>query len=124
MDIARSDIVKAAAGRDKGKLFFVLDVEGDFLLLADGKTRKLERPKRKKRKHVVFQARIDCRATEKIRSGDRLVDFIDGASLFNGPYSDLCTVDGVHPNDAGFFRSKNTSSTARTRHPSSQSSTP
>ena len=74
MDIARSDIVKAAAGRDKGKLFFVMDVEGDFLLLADGKTRKLERPKRKKRKHVVFQARIDCRATEKIRSGDRLTN--------------------------------------------------
>ena len=55
MDIARSDIVKASAGRDKGKLLFVLDVEGDFLLLADGKTRRLERPKRKKRKHVVFQ---------------------------------------------------------------------
>ena len=74
MDIARSDIVKAAAGRDKGKLFFVLDVEDDFLLLADGKTRKLERPKRKKRKHVVFRARIDCRTTEKIRSGDRLTN--------------------------------------------------
>ena len=74
MDIARSDIVKAVAGRDKGKLFFVMDVEDDFLLLADGKTRKLERPKRKKRKHVVFQARIDCPATEKIRSGDRLTN--------------------------------------------------
>ena len=74
MDIARSDIVKAAAGRDKGKLFFVLGVEDDLLLLADGKTRRLERPKRKKRKHVVFQARIDCRTTEKIRSGDRLTN--------------------------------------------------
>ena len=74
MDIARSDIVKAAAGRDKGKLFFVLDVEDDFLLLADGKTRKLERPKRKKRKHVVFRARIDCRTTEKIRSGEKITN--------------------------------------------------
>ncbi len=74
MDIARSDIVKAAAGRDKGKLFFVMDVEDGFLLLADGKTRRLERPKRKKSKHVVFQARLDCRTTEKIRSGDRLTN--------------------------------------------------
>ena len=74
MDIARSDIVKASAGRDKGKLFFVMDVEDNFLLLADGKTRRLERPKRKKRRHVVFQARIDCRTTEKIRSGDRLTN--------------------------------------------------
>lgn len=74
MDIARSDIVKAATGRDKGKLFFVLDVDGDFLLLADGKTRRLERPKRKKRKHVIFQARFDCRTAEKIRSGEKLAN--------------------------------------------------
>ena len=74
MDIARSDIVKAVAGRDKGKLLFVLDVEGDFLLLADGKTRRLERPKRKKRKHVAFQARFDCRTAEKIQSGEKLTN--------------------------------------------------
>ena len=74
MDIARSDIVKATAGRDKGKLFFVVDVEEDLLLLADGKTRRLERPKRKKRKHVVFQARFDCRVSEKIRSGEKLTN--------------------------------------------------
>ena len=72
MDIARSDIVKASAGRDKGKLFFVLEVEGEYLLLADGKNRRLERPKRKKRKHVIFQAHFDCRTAEKIRSGEKL----------------------------------------------------
>ena len=59
MDIARSDIVKSAAGRDRGRLFFVLGTEGEFLLLADGKSRKLERPKRKKRKHVTFACRAD-----------------------------------------------------------------
>ena len=48
MDIVRADIVKSTAGRDKGKYFFVLAEEEEFLLLADGKTRKLERPKRKK----------------------------------------------------------------------------
>ncbi|MCI8302037.1 MAG: hypothetical protein HFF68_04670 [Oscillospiraceae bacterium] len=74
MDIARSDIVKSAAGRDKGKLFFVLEAEEDFLLLADGKTRKLESPKRKKRKHAVFQAHCDCRAAEKIRSGEKVTN--------------------------------------------------
>ena len=74
MDIARSDIVKATAGRDKGKLFFVLDAEEDFLLLADGKTRRLERPKRKKRKHVAFQARFDRRTAEKIQSGEKLTN--------------------------------------------------
>ena len=74
MDIARSDIVKSAAGRDRGRLFFVLGTEGEILLLADGKTRRLEKPKRKKRRHVVFQARFDCRTAEKIRSGEKLAN--------------------------------------------------
>ena len=74
MDIARSDIVKSTAGRDKGKPFFVLEVEGDFLLLADGKTRRLESPKRKKRKHVRFETRPACRTAEKIRGGEKLAN--------------------------------------------------
>ena len=52
MDIARSNIVKSIAGRDAGSLFFVLATEGDFLLLADGKRRRVETPKRKRRKDV------------------------------------------------------------------------
>lgn len=72
--IARSDIVKATAGRDKGKLFFVLDEEEDFLLLADGRTRKVERPKRKKRRHVSLVSRVDCRVAEKIRGGEKLTN--------------------------------------------------
>ena len=74
MDIARSDIVKSTAGRDKGKFFFVLEVEEDFLLLADGKTRKLESMKRKKRKHAAFAAHYDCRVAEKIRSGEKITN--------------------------------------------------
>ena len=49
MDIARSNIVKSIAGRDAGSLFFVLATEGDFLLLADGRRRRVENPKRKRR---------------------------------------------------------------------------
>ena len=74
MEIARSDIVKSIAGRDKGKYFFVMKVEDDFFLLADGKTRRIENPKRKKRKHAEFVARFDCRVAEKIRSEDKITN--------------------------------------------------
>lgn len=47
-------LVQATAGRDKGGLFCVLDEQGDYLLLADGRSRKVERPKRKKRKHTAL----------------------------------------------------------------------
>ena len=74
MEIARSDIVRSIAGRDQGKLFFVLDTDGEFLLLADGKTRRLESPKRKKRKHTEFGERNDCRVAEKIRSEEKVTN--------------------------------------------------
>ena len=42
MEIAKSDLVLATAGREKGRLFFVVDVQNEYLLLADGKSRRLE----------------------------------------------------------------------------------
>lgn len=34
--------------------------------------------------------------------GDTNVYYIDGASIYRGPYSEMCTVDKTHPNDLGF----------------------
>ncbi len=50
-----------------------------------------------KRRAVVFES--FQRAKEM---GDRNLYFIDGESLFRGPYVHLCTVDGCHPTDMGF----------------------
>ena len=58
MDIVKSNIVKSTAGRDEGDLFFVLDIQEEFLLLADGKRRRVENPKRKKCKHVAYVGRV------------------------------------------------------------------
>ena len=74
MDIAKSSLVQATAGREKGKYFFVLGTEGEYLLLADGKCRKLEAPKRKKCRHVRFIAQSDCRVAEKIRSNEKITN--------------------------------------------------
>lgn len=45
-------IVLSLAGHDRGRLYLVLREEGEFVLLADGKGRKLATPKRKRKKHV------------------------------------------------------------------------
>ena len=74
MEIARSNIVRSDAGRDKGKLFVVLAVEWEYLLLADGKSRKAETPKRKKRRHVLFVAADDSRLSDKIKCEEKITN--------------------------------------------------
>ena len=74
MDIGKSDMIVSLAGRDKGQLFFVVDTDGDFVLIAGGKGRKLETPKRKKRKHIQKVLQADTRVAEKIRNGDKVLN--------------------------------------------------
>ena len=74
MEIAKSNIVRSDAGRDKGKLFVVLAVEGEFLLLADGKSRKVEHPKRKKRRHVLFVSAEETRLADKLKRGEKITN--------------------------------------------------
>ena len=54
MDVARSDVVRSCAGRDSGQLFFVVELDESYVYLADGKGRRVEKPKRKKRKPVSY----------------------------------------------------------------------
>ena len=74
MDIAKASIVQSDAGRDKGKLFFVLDAEGEYLLLADGKSRKVETPKRKKRKHVRLVSDKELEVSTKIKGEEKITN--------------------------------------------------
>ena len=52
MEVDKSSLVVSKAGRDQGQLFYVIDADEQYVYLADGKSRRLEKPKRKKRKHI------------------------------------------------------------------------
>ena len=52
------DVVASLNGRDKGKRFVVIGREEEYVLLADGKGRKVDKPKRKKFKHVSPDGRV------------------------------------------------------------------
>lgn len=47
------DVVKSVAGRDKNSLLAVIGECDGFVLVADGKNRPLERPKRKNSRHLI-----------------------------------------------------------------------
>ena len=69
-----SDVVVSTAGRDQGDLFYVIDEDPVFLMLANGKDRTLDKPKRKKRKHIQKVLRSETRVAEKLRAGDKVLN--------------------------------------------------
>lgn len=52
MKLSKGSVIKAVAGRDRGKLFAVTDIQGGYCFIADGKKRKLASHKRKNIKHI------------------------------------------------------------------------
>lgn len=61
-------VAESLSGRDKGRLYLILKVQGERLYLCDGSYRTLSNPKQKNRKHVrlmpVFFPEIAERAGE------------------------------------------------------------
>ncbi len=52
MELKIGSVVRAKAGRDKDSFFVVTAVEKEYCFIADGKSRKLIKPKRKNTKHL------------------------------------------------------------------------
>ena len=70
MDELKGLIVRSISGHDKGQLMVVVGVDDlGRLLLANGKTRKLEAPKKKRKKHVVR-----CGSTERLTAEGMLTN--------------------------------------------------
>ena len=73
-NISIADVVMPTAGRDQGKIFYVIQEDAMYLYLANGKDRTLDKPKQKKRKHVQKVLRSETRVAGKLRSGDKVLN--------------------------------------------------
>ena len=73
-DLNIADVVVSTAGRDQGKLFYVIGTDPVYLTLANGKDRTLEKPKLKKRKHIQKVLRSETRVADKLRLGDKVLN--------------------------------------------------
>ncbi|MGN0985958.1 MAG: hypothetical protein ACI4OU_05630 [Candidatus Enterenecus sp.] len=74
MRFEKAQIVRSLRGHDSGELFCVMDADGGWLLLADGKRRRVSRPKRKNAKHVVSAGGWKHPTIEKLRAGQAVGD--------------------------------------------------
>ena len=72
--ISIADVVRSTAGRDQGTYFYVIKEEQQYLFLVNGKDRQLDKPKRKKRKHVQKVLRSETRVAVMLRSGDKVLN--------------------------------------------------
>ncbi len=67
MDLKQGQLVKSKAGRDKGRLYIIIGLEKDRVLLSDGRYRPVTMPKRKNAKHLQPYHNVDREIKEKIR---------------------------------------------------------
>lgn len=74
-DVALGQIVHSKAGRDNGKYFIVVGIINDnYVLIADGDLRKINDPKKKKVKHLVFHDKIAENIKNMILENKRITD--------------------------------------------------
>ena len=59
MSFDLADVVISINGRDAGKRFIIVETKEEYSLIADGKGRRIEKPKLKKNKHLKLEEKAD-----------------------------------------------------------------
>ena len=57
-------LASSKAGHDKDKIYIIINEDAEYVWLADGKLRTVDRPKKKRRKHIQI---IKCFNNEEMR---------------------------------------------------------
>lgn len=68
-------VVLSKAGRDINHLYVVVrQIDNDYVLLANGNTKSIDMPKKKKIKHLIILENIDEKLLSLIKSCDKSTD--------------------------------------------------
>lgn len=79
-------VVYSKQGRDKGSYFIVNKViDENFVEIVDGRVRKLDKPKKKKIKHLTIKPQVMVKIAEKLKLGTTVFDseIRSGLKVFN-----------------------------------------
>jgi len=72
MKIELADVVISINGRDAGKRFLVVGTRDEYSMIADGKGRRIEKPKLKKNKHLKLEDRADGLIAKKLIENEKV----------------------------------------------------
>ena len=70
----RGMLARSKAGHDTGKLYVLTEADSDFVWLCDGKIRPLDRPKKKRRRHIQIIYQLPGNLRELIEEGGEIRD--------------------------------------------------
>ena len=70
------------AGHDKDSVYAVVAEEGSMVLLADGRTRTLEKPKKKNQKHIRRIGNLPNEVREKLQRVSQNSDLVHVLKLY------------------------------------------
>lgn len=68
-EFVRGMLARSKAGHDIGKLYVVMDVDTEYVYLADGVSRTVDKTKKKKRKHIQIIYKIPAFLQEVMSEG-------------------------------------------------------
>ena len=75
LPVEPGSIVISKAGRDQGRLFLVVEeVDDDFVMIANGDLRKLDRLKKKRRKHLKPTGTVVGAFKDRLSKGEKVED--------------------------------------------------
>lgn len=73
MEISLGQVVYSKAGRDTGKRFVIVGfADSEHVLIANGDLRRVEKPKKKKIKHLVYDNEVLSPINDKLCNKQRI----------------------------------------------------
>lgn len=62
------------AGHDKGKTYIIWNADDEYVYLVNGITKKIDEPKKKKKRHVQIQCCMDDVVKQKLNNNCKITD--------------------------------------------------
>lgn len=66
MEYSSGMFARSKAGHDKNKLYLISKIEDEFVYLVDGKIRTIDKPKKKRIKHIQIDYQVDAQIKTKL----------------------------------------------------------
>lgn len=67
-------LARSLAGHEKDRLYIIIQQNAEYVWLVDGKNRTMDKPKKKKKKHIQVIHRIPEPVKKTLESGKSLSD--------------------------------------------------